>query len=121
MQWADDVINFLTLTRTMEDTFGDRYIYTEWQGLMSQVFALLEEDDGGAAAAVKATMDACGIVLPGVSSSPRPSMPQAPQPDVSNHRVKRKASCDGRPAHGGGQASWRRPDKRARRTVCLLY
>ena len=69
----------------MEDTFGDQYIYTEWQGLMLQVFALSEEDDGGAAAAVKAAMDACGIVLPGVSSSPRPSTPQASQPDASNH------------------------------------
>ena len=28
---------------------------------MSQVFALLEEDDGRVAAAVKAAMDACGI------------------------------------------------------------
>ena len=82
MQWADDIINFPTLTRTMEDTFGDRYIYTEWQGLMSQVFALSEEDDSGVAAAVKAAMDAHGIVLPGVSSSPGPSTPQAPQPDV---------------------------------------
>ena len=33
----------------------------EWQGLMSQVFTLLEEDDGGVAAAVKTAMDACGI------------------------------------------------------------
>ena len=121
MQWADNVINFPTLTQTMEDTFGDRYIYMEWQGLMSQVFALSEEDDSGAAAAVKAAMDARRIVLPSVSSSPRPSTPQAPQPDASNCRVKRKASHDGRPARGGGQALQRRPDKRARRMVCLLY
>ena len=88
---------------------------------MSQVFALSEEDDGGAAAAVKAAMDACGIVLPSVSSSPGPSTPQAPQPDASNRRVKQKASRDGRPARGGGQASRQRPNKRARRIVCLLY
>ena len=105
----------------MEDKFGDRYIYTEWQGLMSQVFALSEEDDGGAAAAVKAAMDAHGIVLPGVSSSPGPLMPQAPQPDVSNHLVKWKASHDGHPAHGGGQASEQRANKRAHHTVCQLY
>ena len=92
----------------------------EWQGLMSQVFALSEEDDGRAAAAVKAAMDARRIVLPGVSSSPGPSTPQAPQPDVSNRRVKRKAFHDGRPARGGGQASRRRPDKRVHHTVCLL-
>ena len=121
MQWADDIINFPTLTRMMEDTFGDQYIYTEWQGLMLQVFTLSEEDDGGAATAVKAAMDAHGIVLPSVSSSPRPSTSQAPQPDVSNRQVKWKASRNGHPTRGGGQASWRRPNKRARHTVCLLY
>jgi hypothetical protein len=88
MQWADDVINFPTLMQMMEDTFGDRYIYSEWQDLMLQVFALSEEDNAGAAAAVKAAMVARGIVLSGIHSSPGPSTPQALLSDASNRRVK---------------------------------
>lgn len=125
MQWADDVIDFPTLTRTMEK-FGERYIYAEWQEIMSRVFALSEENDGGAATAVKAAMDARGIVLPGINLSPGPSTSQAmdvahPQSDGSNAGVKRKASRDARPARGGNQPSLRRPSKRARRTVCISH
>ena len=90
----------------MEDKFGDQYMYSEWQDLMSQVFVLSEEDGRSAAAAVKAAMDACRIVHSGVNLSPEPAMPQALQSDASNRRVKRKASRDGCSARGGGQASW---------------
>ena len=111
IQWADDVINFPTHTQTMEDKFGNRYMYSEWQDLISQVFVLLEEDGHSAAAAVKAAMDAHGIVHSGVNSSPEPATLQALQSDAPNRRVKRKASRDGRSTRGGGQALRQRPNK----------
>jgi len=103
----------------MEDTSGDQYIYSEWQGLMSQVFALSEEVGGSTATAVKAAMDAHGIVLSGVNSSPGPLTLQELQSDISNHQVKWKDSHNGLPSHGGGQASQQRLNKQACHTVYL--
>ena len=71
MQWVNDIIDFPTLTRSMEK-FGDWYIYVEWGDIMSRVFTLLEEDDGRVVAAVEAAMNACGIILSGVNPSPGP-------------------------------------------------
>ena len=68
----------------MEDTFGDQYIYSECQDLMSQVFVLSEEDGSKVATAVKGAMGAHRIVLSGINSSPRPSVPQALQSDGSH-------------------------------------
>ena len=122
MQWVNDVIDFPTLTHSMEK-FGDRYIYAEWGDIMLRVFTLLEEDDGRAVAAVKAAMNARGIILLGVNPSPGPSTSQAidvadPEPDSLNHQIKRKAPRNGGLAHGGGHVSFQRPSKRARRAVC---
>ncbi|KAI9573726.1 hypothetical protein HD554DRAFT_2035460 [Boletus coccyginus] len=104
------------------EKFGEWYIYAEWQEIMLHVFALSEENDGGVAAAVKATMDAHRIVLPSINLSPGPFTSQAmdvahPQSDASNAGVKRKASCDARPTRGGNQPSLQRPSKHTRHTV----
>lgn len=91
MQWAKDMINFPTLMWTIEDMFGNHYIYSEWQDFMSQVFALSKKDDGRAATAAKAAMDACGIVLSGVNLPPGPSVPQAidvPHPNPTHQIIK---------------------------------
>jgi hypothetical protein len=124
MQWVNDAIDFPTLTCSMEK-FGDQYIYAEWQDIMLHVFTLSEENDGRVATAVKATMDARGIILSGVNPSPELSTSQVidvvnPQSDSLNRCVKRNAPCDGGLACGSGHTSLQRPSKRARHAVCVI-
>jgi hypothetical protein len=107
----------------MED-FGDRYVYAEWRDIITHVFALLDNGNNGkVAAAVTATWDAQGIVLPSVNSAAGPSASQVtgvahPQSTALNGQARWMASRDGDPAHNGGLASLQRASKKA---YCTVY